>query len=102
MKDMKMAQEAKEALKKALDDLKKLTRAADEADNAYQADPENIEKEAAFDAAYDAEYNKTEEIAELIVKITEGKIDSKTALMMASWKHWEIRGLLFEEWVSYQ
>lgn len=78
---MKMVYHAKarEALKKALDDLEMLADKANKADEAYYADPENIEKEAAFDAACKAEWNKTEEAAKLIANITDWEIDMKNA-----------------------
>lgn len=66
---------------------------ANEADQAYEADPENIEKEEAFDRAYEAEYNLYMKAANEIVKITSGKIDFETAKAMIKTKRKELETL---------
>ena len=68
-------------------------KAADEADQAYEADPENIEKEEAFDRAYEEEYNLYMKAANEIVKITSGKIDFETAKAMIKTKREELEKL---------
>lgn len=66
---------------------------ANEADQAYEADPENIEKEEAFDRAYKAEYDLYMKAANEIVKITSGKIDIKTAAAMIQTRRKELETL---------
>lgn len=68
-------------------------KAADEADQAYEADPENIEKEEAFDRAYEVEYNLYMKAANEIVKITSGQIDFETAKAMIKTKRKELEKL---------
>lgn len=84
----------RKALKRTLAELEALEADADKADAAYEADPENAEKEAAFDAAYKAEWSKAEEVAKLIVKMTSGQIDEKTARAMVNGKREEIEKML--------
>ncbi len=68
-------------------------KAADEADQAYNADPENIEKEEAFDRAYKVEFDLYMKAAKEIVKITSGKIDFETAKAMIKTKRKELEKL---------
>lgn len=68
-------------------------KAADEADQAYEADPENTEKEEAFDQAYKAEYDLYMKAAYEIVKITSGQIDFETAKAMIKTKRKELEKL---------
>ena len=81
-------------LKKRLEELERLEAIADQADGEMMADPENAEKEAAFDAAYQAEYNAFMAAAECIVKLADGKIDIKTAREMVRAKRNENLALL--------
>lgn len=76
--------------------LKKLTEAemaANKADREYNIEPENVEKEAAFDQAYNAEYKAYMEAAEELVKITGGKIEFDIAKRMIQTKRAEIEAL---------
>ena len=66
---------------------------ADEADQAYNADPENIEKEEAFDRAYKVEFDLYMKAAKEIVKITSEKIDFETAKAMIKTKRKELEKL---------
>lgn len=68
-------------------------KAAYEADQAYEADPENIEKEEAFDQAYKVEFDLYMKTAKEIVKITSGKIDFETAKAMIKTKRKELEKL---------
>lgn len=81
-------------LKKKLEELARLETIADKSDAEHQAEPMNEEKEAAFDAAYQAEYNAFMAAAECIVKMTGGKIDIKTAREMVRTKRNEILDLV--------
>lgn len=76
--------------------LKRLAAAeerANEADEAYNADPENAEAEAAFDKAYEEEFKLYMEAAEGIVKMTDGKINFETAKAMIKTKRSELEAL---------
>jgi len=66
-------------LKAKLEELTRLEEAASKADDEMMADPTNEEKEKAFDVAYQNEFNAFIAVSEMIVKITSGKIDTKTA-----------------------
>lgn len=83
-----------EELKMRLEELARLEAIADKADAEMMEDPESTEKEAAFDAAYQAEYNAFIAAAESIVKMTAGKIDIKTAREMVRTKRNEIINLV--------
>ena len=84
----------RKALKRTLAELEVLEKAGQEAESAYDADFMNPEKESAFDATYKAEWNKAEEAVKLVVKMTGGKIDKKTARAMINSKREEIKKLL--------
>lgn len=81
-------------LKKRLEELEKLEAIADKADAEYQAEPMSEEKEVAFDAAYQAEYNAFMAAAECIVKMSSGKIGIKAAREIVRTKRIEILTLL--------
>ena len=66
---------------------------ANKADEAYNADPENPEAEAAFDEAYEEEFKLYMEAAEEIVKMTAGKINFETAKAMIKTKRSELEAL---------
>lgn len=68
----------KELLKK-YDELKAAEAAATEAMEASEADLENEALDEAFDKAYEAEFEKFEEVTDAIVSLSKGKIDKKTA-----------------------
>ena len=76
--------------------LRRLTaaeKAADEAERAYNEAPESAEAEIAFDKAYDEEFKLYMEAAKEIVKITNGKIDFKTAKVLIDTKRSELETL---------
>ncbi len=81
-------------LKKRLEELARLEEVANKADDAMMADPTSEEKEKAFDEAYKAEFDAFTAVAELIVKMTNGQIDEKTARTMVRAKRNEILALL--------
>lgn len=81
-------------LKKRLEELAILEESANKADDAMMADPNNEEKEKAFDEAYKAEFDAFTAVAELIVKMTNGQIDEKTARTMVRTKRNEILNLV--------
>lgn len=81
-------------LKKRLEELTRLEEIANKADAVYEAEPENKEKEKAFDEAYKAEMDVFMAVSEMIVEITGGQIDSKTARKMVKTKRNEILNLV--------
>lgn len=81
-------------LKKRLEELARLEKIANKADDAMMADPTNQEKEKAFDEAYKAEFDAFTAVAELIVKMTNGQINEKTARAMVRTKRNEILAIL--------
>ena len=83
----------KELLKK-LEKFEELEAAANKKDEAYEAEPENTEAEAAFDKAYKAEFQAMEELLNGIVELTNGKIDTETAKKMLFTKRAELKKIL--------
>lgn len=73
-------------LKKLYDLYKIATEAADIADEAWAADAENEELEAAFDEAYNMQYEAMEALIDGIVSFSAGQIDKKTARLMITKK----------------
>lgn len=83
-----------EELKKKLEELTRLEEIANRADDEMMADPTNEVKEKAFDEAYKAEFAAFMEVSDLIVKMTSGQIDEKTARIMVRTKRNEILNLI--------
>lgn len=81
-------------LKKRLEELERLEEIANKADDEMMADPTNEEKEKAFDEAYKAEFNAFTAVANLIVKMTNGQIDEKTARTMIRTKRNDILDII--------
>lgn len=73
-------------MKELLKKLREAEERANAADQAYDLDPENEEKEAAFDEAYKEEYRLFMTTAEEIVRISAGQIDIETARAMVQGK----------------
>lgn len=73
-------------MKELLKKLREAEERANIADQAYDLDPENEEKEAAFDEAYKEEYRLFMTTAEEIVRISAGQIDIETARAMVQGK----------------
>lgn len=86
-------QSSKELLKK-LKKFEELETAANKADAAYQAEPENAAVEEAFDKAYKEEFQAMEELLNGIVELTNGQIDTETAKKMLFTKRAELREIL--------
>lgn len=83
-----------QTLKRMLMELSEAEEIANKAGDAMMADPTNGEKEKAFDEAYQAEYNAFTTIAILILKMTNGRIDKKTAREMVWTKRNELINLV--------
>ena len=83
----------KELLKK-LEKFEELEAAANKKDEAYEAEPENTEAEAAFDKAYKAEFQAMEELLNGIVELTNGEIDTVTGKKMLFTKRAELKKIL--------
>ncbi len=84
-------------MKQLLEKLKEAERKADAADREYENDPENEEKEKAFDLAYSEEYKAFEAfeaLAGAIVKATAGKIDTQTAAAMIRGRRQQLETIL--------
>lgn len=80
-------------MKELLKKLREAEERANAADRAYDLDPENKEKDAAFDEAYKEEYRLFTAAAEEVVKITAGQIDIKTARAMVQGKREKLEAL---------
>ena len=81
-------------MKELLERLKAAEEKANIADREYENDPENEEKEKAFDLAYSEEYKAFEALAQAIVKATAGKIDTKTAGEMIRGRRQQLESIL--------
>lgn len=81
-------------LKTRLEELTRLEEIANKAEAEYAEDPMSEEKEKAFDDAYNAEYTVFMETVELIVKMTGGRVDIKTAREMVRTRRNEILNLV--------
>lgn len=84
----------KNELKNRLGELAKLEAITKKAEAEYEADYMNAEKEKTYDTAYDVEFAAFMDAADLIVKMTAGKIDKITAREMARTKRNEILSIL--------
>lgn len=80
----------KNELRRMLEDLETLEAVAIVANIAYEEDPKNPEKEAASDEAYRAEWEASEAAAALMVRMTGGAVDVKTARIMIKTKRAEL------------
>lgn len=83
-----------EQLRNRLEELTKLEEIANQADEEYEAEPMSEEKEKAFNEAYQAEFEAFIAVSKLIVKMTRGQIDEKTAREMVRTKRNEILAIL--------
>lgn len=81
-------------LKNKLQELEVLEKIADEAEHEYELDCENEEKENAFDKAWNEEFNASEEAAQMVVDISGGQIDLKTARQMVKGKRADLFNIL--------
>ena len=83
----------KELLKK-LEKFEELEAAASKADEAYGAEPENAELEAAFDKTYKEEIKAMKELLHGIAELTNGQIDIEAAKRMLFTKRAELKKIL--------
>lgn len=83
-----------EELKKKLEELTRLEEITDRADDEMMTDPTNEDKERAFDESYKEEFAAFMAVSDLIVKMTSGQIDEKTARIMVRTKRNEILNLI--------
>lgn len=81
-------------LLKKLEKFEELEAAANKADEAYQAEPENAELEAAFDKAYKEEFEAMEELLNSITTYTNGEIDKETSKKMLFTHREELKQIL--------
>ena len=81
-------------LKAELEKLARLEEIANHAEADYEREPENREFEELFDKAYQNENDAFMAVSELIVKITSGQIDMKTAREMVRTKRSEILNIV--------
>ena len=81
-------------MKELLERLKVAEEKADIADREYGNDPENEEKEKAFDLAYSEEYKAFEALAKEIVKVTAGEIDTQAAAAMIRGRRQQLETIL--------
>ena len=81
-------------MKELLERLKAAEEKADRADREYENDPENEEKEKAFDLAYNEEYKAFEELAKAIAKATAGEINTQTAAAMIRGRRQQLENIL--------
>ena len=81
-------------LLKKLEKFEELEAVANKADEAYQAEPENAELEAAFDKAYKEEFEAMEELLNSITTYTNGEIDTETSKKMLFTHREELKQIL--------
>lgn len=80
-------------MKELLKKLREAEERANAADQAYDLNPENEEKEAAFDKAYKEEYRLFMIAAEEIVRMSAGQIDIETARAMVQGKREKLEAI---------
>ena len=71
-----------------------LNQKANEADEAWNNEPENEELEEAFDEAYEKEYEAFENLVTEIERLTNGMIDKQTAWVMVRSKREELKAIV--------
>lgn len=71
-----------------------LNQKANEADEAWNNEPENEELEEAFDEAYEKEYEAFENLVTEIERLTNGMIDKQTAGVMVRSKREELKAIV--------
>lgn len=83
-----------ENIKSLFAEYEELEAKSDAFDEAWAADPESEELEAAWDEAYRVMWNKGEELAAAISGFTAGAIDVRLARRMLTIKRDELRDLI--------
>ena len=71
-----------------------LNQKANEADEAWNNEPENAGLEEAFDEAYEKEYEAFENLVTEIERLTNGMIDKQTAGVMVRSKREELKAIV--------
>ena len=71
-----------------------LNQKANEADEAWNNEPENEELEEVFDEAYEKEYEAFENLVTEIERLTNGMIDKQTAGVMVRSKREELKAIV--------
>lgn len=85
---------AQQTLRRLLEGLERLEETTSHANDEMVADPENEEKEKASDKAYKAEWNVFMAVADMVVKMTGGQVDGKTARTMVRTKRNEVLSIV--------
>ena len=81
-------------MKKIWREYKKALKESEKAYKAYENDPENEEKEKAFDESYDKEFKAYTTLIDALVNFTNGMIDKDTAKMMIKTRENELENLI--------
>lgn len=79
---------------KKIEELEQLEKAADKAQQEYEAEPENVEKERAFDSAYKKEFSAYISAAKELERLSDRKINFCTAKKLIQTRRSELVGLL--------
>lgn len=79
---------------KKIEELEQLEKAADKAQQEYEAEPENVEKERAFDSAYKKEFSAYISAAKELERLSGGKINFCTAKKLIQTRRSELIELL--------
>lgn len=77
-----------------LQKLEQLEKAADRAESVWEKEPEKVELEKAFDAAYKAEFDAYISTAKYIEYMTNGNVDFMAAKKLIQTKRAELLQLL--------
>lgn len=84
----------KAELTKKIEELERLEKSADKAQQEYEAEPENVEKERAFDSAYKKEFSAYISAAKELERLSDRKINFCTAKKLIQTRRSELVGLL--------
>ena len=79
---------------KKIEELERLEKTADKAQQEYEAEPENVEKERAFDSAYKKEFSAYISAAKELERLSGGKINFCTAKKLIQTRRSELIELL--------
>lgn len=84
----------KAELTKKIEELERLEKSADKAQQEYEAEPENVEKERAFDIAYKKEFSAYISAAKELERLSGRKINFCTAKKLIQTRRSELVRLL--------
>lgn len=79
---------------KKIEELERLEKTADKAQQEYEAEPENAEKERAFDSSYKKEFSAYISAAKELERLSGGKINFCTAKKLIQTRRSELIELL--------